>query len=81
MIGYGKIEGLLIKNDDQFYQEQISELDVNMYQKKLQDHYDLFENLHQRCCFIGPVFKEEARELDEQEIEFRYSNQLKTEPP
>ena len=55
MIDIRKIEGLLIKDDDKFDHKQISEEDVNNYQKKLQDLYDLFENFHQRYFYTACV--------------------------
>ena len=70
--GFKKLQGLLTRKDNQFDHEQISELNVFKYQKKLKDHYDLFEDLHLKYCFIRPVFKDEAVEINEQESEFQY---------
>ena len=64
-ISFKKLETLLIKENDQFDHEKISELEVVKYQKKLKEYYDLFENLHQRYCFMRPVFEDEAKEVAE----------------
>ena len=71
-IAFKKLEGLLAKKDDRFDHDEISELEVTKYHKKLKDNYELFESLHQRYCFMRPVFDNEAKELEEQQTDFEY---------
>ena len=60
------------KVDGQFNHDQISELEVNKYNQRLKDNYDLFDSLHQRYCFLRPVNHDEEKEIKEQETDFEY---------
>ena len=43
-IGLKKLEALLTKVDDRFNHNQISELEVTKYEKRLKEHFELFDN-------------------------------------
>ena len=71
-IALKKLEGLLNKKDGKFDHDQISELEISKYQKRLKDNFDLFDNLHQRYCFLRPVCADEDTEMKEQQVDFDY---------
>ena len=75
-IGLKKLEALLTKVDDRFNHNQISELEVTKYEKRLKEHFELFDSLHQRYCFLRPVNDDDAIEMNEQEVDLQYFEEV-----
>ena len=68
-----KLEPVLVKEGDEgFNLNKIVESEVTRQFNKLKQVFELFENLHQRYCYLRAVGEDDAQEIDLQKADDEY---------